>query len=189
MKGKLLDILKFLHEIEALKSVTRHSWTSSGRQESVPEHCWRMALMAMILGDEFPNVDIRRVIEMSLLHDLGELYDGDTPAFEKEDLGKHLAEEEKAVKRAVEVLPERLQKKIVSLCKEFNECQTKEAKLANALDKLEVLIQHNEADLDTWTLEEHTLNLTYGREDTDFSEVTKKLRELVDEETSKKTSK
>ena len=29
------NILKFLKEVELLKSVTRHSWTSSGRQESV----------------------------------------------------------------------------------------------------------------------------------------------------------
>ncbi|MFA6446590.1 MAG: HD domain-containing protein, partial [Candidatus Paceibacterota bacterium] len=44
----LANILKFLHESEALKRQLRHSWLSDGRQESVAEHTWRMALMAMV---------------------------------------------------------------------------------------------------------------------------------------------
>ncbi|MBU0579064.1 HD domain-containing protein [Patescibacteria group bacterium] len=50
MKHK--NILKFFHEIEALKKLLRHSWLSDGRQESVAEHTWRITMMALILYDQ-----------------------------------------------------------------------------------------------------------------------------------------
>ena len=80
---EIREFLDFLAVAEKLKCNTRHSWTSSGRHESVAEHSWRLALMAYLLKDEFPEVDISRVIVMGLLHDLGEAVTGDIPAFEK----------------------------------------------------------------------------------------------------------
>ena len=50
--------IEFLNKIEKLKCNTRHSWTSSGRHESVAEHSWRLAVMAMLCADEYPNLDI-----------------------------------------------------------------------------------------------------------------------------------
>lgn len=47
----LSSILDFLHEVEQLKKLLRHSWLSDGRQESVAEHTWRMSLMAMLLQE------------------------------------------------------------------------------------------------------------------------------------------
>ncbi len=70
-RAEILKILDFLKDAELLKSVTRHSWTTSGRQESVPEHAWRMALLAMVLAEYFPQADINRVIKMIIVHDLG----------------------------------------------------------------------------------------------------------------------
>ena len=49
-------LLDFLKTAEQLKCNTRHSYTSSGRLESVAEHSWRLALMAMLVGDEFPEL-------------------------------------------------------------------------------------------------------------------------------------
>ena len=80
--GRLLDFLK---TAEQLKCNTRHSYTSSGRLESVAEHSWRLALMAMLVGDEFPELDMDKVIKMCLIHDMGEAITGDIPAFEKTD--------------------------------------------------------------------------------------------------------
>ena len=77
---ELLDILSVA---EKLKCNTRHSDTSSGRRESVAEHSWRLALMAMLVGPEFPEADRDRVIRMCLIHDLGEAFTGDIPAFDK----------------------------------------------------------------------------------------------------------
>ena len=68
---RLFDILAVA---ERLKCNTRHSWTSTGRRESVAEHSWRLALMALLVADEFPDVDCGRVVRMCLVHDLGEAF-------------------------------------------------------------------------------------------------------------------
>lgn len=77
------DFLSILSVAEKLKCNTRHSDTSNGRRESVAEHSWRLALMAMLLEDEFPGVDINKVIKMCLIHDLGEAFTGDIATFNK----------------------------------------------------------------------------------------------------------
>ena len=76
-------LLEALHVAERLKDVTRHCYTSGGRHESVAEHCWRMALMAYFVSDEFPDLDMGKVIKMCLIHDLGEAFTGDVPSFLK----------------------------------------------------------------------------------------------------------
>lgn len=63
--------MELLDRAEKLKNNTRHSWTSSGRHESVAEHSWRLAFMAYFMKDEFPDVDINKVILMCMMHDLG----------------------------------------------------------------------------------------------------------------------
>ena len=52
------EFLAFLARLEKLKCNTRHSWTSSGRHESVAEHSWRLAMLAMLLRDALPEVDM-----------------------------------------------------------------------------------------------------------------------------------
>ena len=59
--GKLLDILV---TTERLKNVTRHCYTSTGRHESVAEHSWMSAMMALLLQDEFPEADMNKGIKM-----------------------------------------------------------------------------------------------------------------------------
>ena len=77
------ELLEILHTAERLKDVTRHSYTSGGRHESVAEHSWRITLMAFLLRDEFPELDMDKVLRMCLIHDLGECFTGDIPAFDK----------------------------------------------------------------------------------------------------------
>ena len=93
----------FLNTIEKLKCNTRHSWTSSGRQESVAEHSWRLAVMAMLCADEFADVDINKVIKMCLIHDFGEAITGDIPAFIKNQDDEK--KEEHAVHQLLSPLP------------------------------------------------------------------------------------
>ena len=79
------DLLQILHTAEKLKDTTRHCDTSGGRRESVAEHSWRLALMAFLLRDEFPALDMDKVLRMCLIHDLGECFTGDIPSFLKTD--------------------------------------------------------------------------------------------------------
>ena len=73
--------LEILGVFEKLKNNTRHSFTSSGRKESVAEHSHRLAVMAYFVKDEYPDADIGKVILMCLFHDLGEAFTGDVPSF------------------------------------------------------------------------------------------------------------
>ena len=67
------------------------------------------------------------------------------------------------------------------MLQEMDALQTREAKLYKALDKLEALISHNEADLSTWLPLEYSLQLTYGQE---LMDLTPWLRSLRDEVTA-----
>ena len=76
-----MDIKKLIETMsisENLKNYTRHSWTSTLRQESIAEHSWRLSLMAYFISDEFPEADINKIIQMCIFHDMGEAFTGDT---------------------------------------------------------------------------------------------------------------
>ena len=57
-------IIEFIKEIENLKSVTRTAWTKTGRRESTAEHTWRLAMLLMILEEDFKDVDINKVPQL-----------------------------------------------------------------------------------------------------------------------------
>lgn len=81
MRSDGQKIIDFLHEAEKLKTVMRHSWLSSDRRESVAEHSWRMALMAMLMQPHLEHeVDLLKAIKLTLVHDLVETNYKDNPA-------------------------------------------------------------------------------------------------------------
>ncbi len=155
-------LIKFLSLAEKLKCNLRHSWTSTGRQESVAEHSWRLCLFSWLIHNDFPDVDMNRVLLMCLFHDMGEAVTGDIPSFLKTT--QHEANESKAIEKVVQMLEPSLAIELADLFDEMEKQQTKEARLYKALDKLEVVLQHNEAPLETWIPLEYELNLTYADE-------------------------
>lgn len=181
---EITTFLSFLEKTEKLKCNTRHSWTSTGRHESVAEHSWQLALMAYLLKDEFPELDISKVMLMGLVHDFGEAITGDIPAFEK--TGEDEKTEDAAVCSLLSVLPEEHQQELTGLFAEMNAMETGEAKLYKALDKLEALIQHNQADISTWLPLEYDLQMTYGTKECSFCEYMEQLRERVREDSRRK---
>lgn len=177
-------ILNFLHESEGLKRELRHSWLSDGRRESVAEHTWRMALMAIALHKVVDaNIDIGHVLKMIIVHDLGEVYAGDYQVYGKAVPENKHELEEKALKKILSTLPSYSQKEIMDLWDEFENRETIEAKFGVALDKLEVLIQHNEADIATYLPGEGEYNLTYADDKVSYNDMLKKFRDLIREET------
>lgn len=178
------ELIKFLGILEKLKCNTRHNWTTNGRQESVAEHSWRLAVLAMLMEKDFPELSIEKVIRMCLIHDWGEALTGDIPAFEK--TGEDEAAENEAVRSLLKELPEPMADSLIPLFEELFCCETKEARLCKALDKIETLIQHNEAGTGTWLPLEYDLNLTYGNEICESFQATKKLRDEVRKDTIKR---
>ena len=178
--------MKILSQAARLKTTTRHCNTGVDRKESVADHSWRIALMAMLMTgiEEFRDLDMDRVIRMCLIHDLGESFTGDIPTFEKTEGDADV--EDDLFRKWVESFPEPQRTEWQGLLTEMEAQQTKEAKLYKALDKLEALISHNESDISTWLPLEYDLQLTYGRENMQFSEYLKELRASVDEWTHTK---
>ncbi|MFC7785353.1 MULTISPECIES: HD domain-containing protein [unclassified Rossellomorea] len=163
MKNNLLNILDLIKLGEKLKSEMRHSWLSNGRQESVAEHTWRVSLMAMLIEPYLTQkVDSAKLLKMIIIHDLVEAEAGDIPAFDT--MNDRIAKEQKAInerksiEKIKEMLGNALGNELYTLWFEFEEKTTYEAKVANALDKLEAQIQHNEADLSTWLDIEHKMS-------------------------------
>ena len=174
------DYLAIVHCIAGLKERTRHAWMKSGRQESVAEHSWRMALMAYFLRDEFPTVDLTRLLLMALLHDMGEVFTGDIPTFEKTDADR--AREHELRDEWIDALPAPYAAEVRSLFTEMDAMETVEAKIVKALDRMEAVITHNEGDPHTWLPLEYDLQRTYGVKEAAFTPVLKELRAEVNRE-------
>jgi len=177
-------ILDFLRSAERLKTVPRSGWTSQGHQESVAEHTWRLALMAMLLYGRDPGIDLARLLKMCLIHDLGEAIGGDVPApLQAAGPGK-AARERADLADLVASLPEPLGREITALWDEYEAAATPEARIAKGLDKLETILQHtqgrNPEDFD------YAFNLGYGRQYTAADPVLSALRARLDEATARR---
>lgn len=181
------EYLEILHVAERLKDTPRHCTTTKGRTESVAEHSWRMSLMASLLRHEFPDLDMDKVVNMCLIHDLGECFTGDIPTFVKTDADR--AAEDALLDQWVKSLPDELSADIAALYDEMNAQETAEAKVYKALDKLEALIQHNESPLSTWSENEYELNKTYAFDTVSFSDWLTELRQAILEDTVAKIDK
>lgn len=175
-------IIDFLHQSEKLKSVLRHSWLSSGRREDVAEHTWRMALMAMLLEPYLDDkVDLLKTIKMILVHDLVEINYKDNPAFKKQPADK-AEQERKSMIKLVASLPAELKDELLTLWEEYEVGSSPEARFAKAMDKTEVLLQHNECDLKYLTKKEIPYNFVHGLEHIKYDSFLRKFRRLMDNE-------
>ena len=175
------EYLEILHVAEKLKDTPRHCTTTQGRTESVAEHSWRVSLMAFLLRHELPDVDMDRVVDMCLIHDLGECFTGDIPTFVKTDSDRSV--EDNLLEQWVSSLPEEVASDLKSLYAEMDAQETKEARIYKAMDKLEALIQHNESPLSTWSENEYELNKTYAFNTVAFSEWLTELRQEILQDT------
>ena len=190
MKAQISSILKVLQLAERLKFELRHSYLSSGRQESVAEHSWRMALMAVLIEPLLKTpVDTARLLKMILIHDLVEAEARDVSALDVlRDPSLRLQKEEReraAIENIRGALKETNGQEIYDLFYEFEHKQTYEAQVANALDKLEVQLQHNHADLSTWEEIEYDMSYMMDRHVL-FDPVLKELKDQIEAEAEEK---
>lgn len=162
--AQLTSTLTVLKLAERLKLELRHSYTSSGRQESVAEHTWRMSLMAVLIGPYLDQpVNMEKLLKMIIIHDLIEAEAGDVSALDVLRNPAIKKEKEQRERAAIENLRRHLDssvgEEVYRLWYEFEEKNTYEAKVANAFNKLEVQLQHNDADIATW--EEIEFDMSY----------------------------
>ena len=179
--GGLEARLAFVRRANAMKDVLRSGFTGEGARESVAEHTWRVALMAVAFGDLFPGIDMTRLLTAVLIHDLGEIREGDVPATDQRADDGRAARERADFGDLVSGLPDGLRERLSAAFDDYADPQSREAAIAKGLDKLETVLTHtqglNPADFD------HGFNLGYGRERTDADPVLAALRAMIDEAT------
>lgn len=145
---------QFLKIAENLKKELRHSWLSNGRQESVAEHSWRLCLMVFRFANRLDcSVNVEKCLKMALIHDLGEAITGDIPVFDtktKHDKNIKFQNEYDAMQQIKNILDNDSQsQEMFELWHEYEMQNSYESRFIKALDKLEVFMQHNEANLST----------------------------------------
>jgi putative hydrolase of HD superfamily len=135
--------LRFLAEADALKTVNRATTLCDGsRPENSAEHSWHLALYALVLADHAaPGVDLSRVIQMLLLHDLVEIDVGDVPIHSASG-NAHAsamiqAAEAQAARRLFDILNNDISGKLHNLWQEFEAAETPDAIFAKSLDRVQ----------------------------------------------------
>ena len=139
---KLSKQIKFLIEIDKLKSIYRNTvLIDKSRQETSAEHSWHFAISALILQEySDKKVDLERVVKMSLIHDLVEIYAGDTFAFDNIDTAELKEKEHEAARVLFNILPDEQKNDFYSLWLEFDENSSDDAQFANSIDRLQPFI-------------------------------------------------
>lgn len=177
---------RFFKASALLKDQLRNGWTAQGRRESVAEHSWRLALMAMLLGPEEPGLDMLRVLELCLVHDLGEALNGDQPAPQQQDAAAKSDRERADLGALTANAPATMRTRIRALWEEYEAGKTREAQFVKGADKLETILQH----LDGATPPDFDFdyNLGYGRDWTGRFETLRRLRGCLDAETARRAA-
>jgi putative hydrolases of HD superfamily len=141
---RLRQQLQFIVDIDRLKSVLRRSYLiDNDRHENSAEHSWHLAVAAMLLAEHAKEaIDVSKVIQLVLVHDLVEIDAGDTFIYDDAANAGKAAREQAAANRLFGLLPEDQAQSFMGLWREFEDRQTAEAKFAFALDRL-LPILHN----------------------------------------------
>jgi putative hydrolase of HD superfamily len=153
MVDRILKQMDFLAEIEKFKLILRKNIIiDKSRNEDDAGHSWSISVMAIILYEYADHllVDLSRTIKMLLVHDLVEIYAGDTFAYDKQaNQGKEAREGEAAL-RLFGLLPEDQNSELRNLWIEFEQMKTPDAQFANAIDRLQPFLLNYLTDGYTW---------------------------------------
>ncbi|MBE6067259.1 MAG: HD domain-containing protein [Clostridium lundense] len=152
LNERLSKQIQFILEIDKLKHIFRQNIvTGTTRNENDAEHSWHLAIMAMMLYEysKVP-VDVLQVIKMVVIHDLVEIYAGDTYCYDEKGYEDKAEREERAAEKLFGMLPEDQSEEIWNLWREFEELKTSEAKFAACLDRVQPLILNYNTNGHTW---------------------------------------
>jgi putative hydrolase of HD superfamily len=163
LEPELAARLRFVLEADSLKSVLRrNSITDGSRRENSGEHSWHLALMALVLAPHSDApIDIARVVEMLLVHDLVEIDAGDT--FVYDDAARAMKEEleQRAADRLFALIPGEAGTRLRARWDEFEAGATAEARFAHSVDRLAPLLLNHANRGNVWA--EHGITATRAR--------------------------
>lgn len=136
--GSLTEVFQFLMEIDKLKTVERRTKVlGTSRQENSAEHSWHFAVAAMTLApyaDE--GLDVQKVIQMALLHDIVEIDAGDVLVYDLAGRAAVQEQEQAAAQRLFGLLPSPQRERFLGLWQEYEAGETPEARFALVIDRI-----------------------------------------------------
>lgn len=149
---KLKNQIKFVMVIDEMKNIFRRNLIIDGsRRENDAEHSWHLAMLAMILEEySAEKINIERVLKIALVHDLIEVYAGDTFAYDEKGYEDKEEREKQAADKLFGMLDSAQGAEIRALWDEFEEMQTAESRYANAIDRIQPLILNYMTNGHTW---------------------------------------
>lgn len=151
-KERLEKQLDFIREIDKEKMIKRQNYiTDCETREDDAQHAWHMAIMTLLLK-EYANedIDVLKTVTMLLIHDLVEVYAGDTYAYDEEGKKTQAEREAKAADKLYGLLPEDQGEYLKNLWYEFEEQKTPEARFARTMDCFQPLILNDATDGRAW---------------------------------------
>jgi len=178
--------MEFFHAAEKLKNELRHAYKSNGLPETVAEHSWRLCLMTLVLSETIEGIDRCKCLKMALIHDLPEIIAGDAYRLDLEKQAGRQEKERAALEKLVAHLAEDTAGEITGLWLEFEEGSTREARLVRLIDRLEVLVQHNESDIGKWSELEKRIQYGLAEKHAERYGFLHEFALEIDEETRKK---
>ena len=151
--GRLARQIEFLVEADKLKEVLRRTITTRGRRpENSAEHTWHLCLMAVTLAEHAnaAHLDLRRVLQMLVVHDLVEIDAGDTFAYDAPGMAGQHEREARAAERIFGLLPPDQAAEFRALWDEFEAHATPEAKFALACDRFQPMLLNARTQGHAW---------------------------------------
>jgi putative hydrolases of HD superfamily len=149
---RLEQQLAFSRELDKLKGILRQSMLmDASRRENSAEHSWHLATLAILLLEHVEEtIDLIRVLKMLLVHDVVEIDAGDTFAYDTVNIATQSEREQRAAERLFGLLPDEQGRELHALWEEFEHRQSPESKYANALDRLQPIMQNFYSGGQSW---------------------------------------
>ncbi|MDP3881687.1 MAG: HD domain-containing protein [Nanoarchaeota archaeon] len=151
-------IIAFLKEVEKFKLIEREMFCSDlKRRESDADHSWHLAMFAILFEKDLPeNLDMVKMLKLALIHDLVEIYAGDTFAFDKEGKKTKKDRELESSKKLFSQLPADLEREFIGLFEDYENSNSSEAKIIKSFDKIQPILQNLCSEGKAW--KNHHLN-------------------------------
>jgi putative hydrolase of HD superfamily len=164
--GRLRAQLEFIAEADKLKTILRASpLAAADRRENDAEHSWHLALMVLLLAEYADEpIDVGHAIKLVIIHDMVEIYAGDSPVFDPAAIVDQVEREIAAAERLFTMLPPDQADEIRALWDEFEAAQTPEARFCKAMDRLEPMLLNWLNRGGTWSMPGATESRVRARE-------------------------
>lgn len=164
--GRLRAQLEFIAEADRLKTILRASpLAAADRRENDAEHSWHLALMVLLLAEYADEpIDVGHAIKLVIIHDMVEIYAGDSPVFDPAAIVDQVEREIAAAERLFTMLPPDQAGEIRALWDEFEAAQTPEARFCKAMDRLEPMLLNWLNRGGTWSMPGATESRVRARE-------------------------